>query len=53
MRGAGSEFAKQLKDHYPKILGIISEKKALSVYIEETKELVSSKNILVRGMETH
>jgi DNA repair photolyase len=53
MRGAGSEFAKQLKDHYPKSHGIISDKKALSGYIEETKELVSSKNILVRGMETH
>jgi len=53
MRGAGAEFARQLKNYHPRSCEIINNKKIFSDYIKEAKELISSKGIATNGVETH
>jgi DNA repair photolyase len=53
MRGAGTEFARQLNTCHPESIAIMNNKKNFSKYLHKVKELISTNNIVVKGIETH
>lgn len=53
MRGAGPEFARILDRRYPESYEIVNNKEKFSKFINETKQLILSKNIIVQGIEMH
>jgi DNA repair photolyase len=53
IRGAGRDFLKTLTEKFPKSYKTLKDKKKFSDFIKESKKIISSENIRVRGMEIH
>lgn len=52
-RGAGREFMDILKKNFPKSYEILIDKSKFSEFIKESKDIISSENIKIRGIEIH
>lgn len=52
-RGAGKEFMDVLRDRFPQSYNILRDRKKFSEFIKECKNIISSEDIRVRGIELH
>lgn len=53
IRGAGKEFMEALKKHFPESYNTLTDKKRLSEFIKESKDIIASEKIKVKGIEMH
>jgi len=53
IRGAGSEFMRILKEHFPGSHEILMDKKKFSEFMAESKSIIVSKKVRIRGIERH
>lgn len=53
VRAAGKEFLEALKKHFPESYSILNDKKGFLEFIKESKEIISSQNINIKGVEIH
>ena len=53
MRGAGKECMEAIKNHFPESCEILMNKRRLSKFIKESKKVISSQNIKIKGIEIH
>lgn len=53
IRGAGKEFMETLKKHFLKSYEVLRDKRKFSEFIKESKKIISSENIKIKGIEIH
>ncbi len=53
VKAAGKEFIEALKKHFPESYNVLNDKNEFLKFIAESKQIISSQNINVRGIEIH
>ncbi len=53
VRGAGKEFMEAIRKEFPKSYDILIDKDKYLEFIEESRKIISSENIKIRGIEKH
>ncbi|NQU82948.1 MAG: radical SAM protein [Parcubacteria group bacterium] len=53
VRGAGKQFSETLKKEFPESYKIITDKENLQKFVEDSKKIINSYKIKVKGIEIH
>lgn len=53
IRAAGAEFMEALKQHFPESYKILRDKRKFLEFVKESKQIISSEDIKVQGIEIH
>lgn len=53
IRAAGAEFMEALKQYFPESYEVLRDRRRFLEFVEKSKEIISSENIKVHGIEIH